>query len=281
MAVFKFDEVDQVVRENDNKINFLKLQDDGWYAELRFMYGPGEMFECQTVHNVSEDPRKPRYVSCLRGLNEPLDSCPLCAKGSKINAQFFIPVFVEAIISNIRGEETRQEVNQVMLFQRGSTFKGSLQTVLRYVQPTQQPIVNSLFRLVRNGKAGNQQTTYSVEYIRTDNVGLQQLPPKPEILGSYILPKLTYQEMMDKYVNGVNTAPAAANVAPAIQPRTINANTFAGNTVVTMGQTAAPSATPNNFGTTPTAGFSGNNGFVPINTNQAPVQAPNIGNAPF
>ena len=90
MAVFKFDEVDQVVRENDNKINFLKLQDDGWYAELRFMYGPGEMFECQTVHNVSEDPRKPRYVSCLRGLNEPLDSCPLCAKGSKINAQFFL-----------------------------------------------------------------------------------------------------------------------------------------------------------------------------------------------
>ena len=114
MAVFKFDEVDQVVRENDNKIYFLKLQDDGWYAELRFMYGPGEMFECQTVHNVSEDPRKPRYVSCLRGLNEPLDSCPLCAKGSKINAQFFIPVFVEAIISNIRGEETRQEVNQVI-----------------------------------------------------------------------------------------------------------------------------------------------------------------------
>ena len=72
MAVFKFDEVDQFVNEgSDNKINFLKLQDDGWYAKVRFMYGPGEIFEGVTVHNVSEDPRKPRFVPCLRGVNEP------------------------------------------------------------------------------------------------------------------------------------------------------------------------------------------------------------------
>ena len=270
MAGFKFDEVDQFVQENDSKINFLKLQDDGWYAEVRFMYGPGEIFEGQTVHNVSEDPKRPRYVPCLRGLNEPLESCPLCASGSKINAQFFIPVFVHAIVSNLRGVESRQEVNQVMLFQRGSTFKGALQAVIRNTNGTGKPIVSSVFRLVRNGKAGDQKTNYSVEYVGTDDTTLEQLPQRPEILGSYILPKVDYQTMVEKYVNKTSTSTPAA----AVQPRTLNANMFAGNTVVTGGVTT-------NVPPTPTVG-----GFQPINTNQAPVQAPSIGSpstggAPF
>lgn len=260
MASFKFDEVDQLVQESDNKINFLKLQDDGWYAEVRFMYGPGEIFGAETVHNVSDDPRKPRYIPCLRGLNEPLETCPLCVNGSPVKAQYFIPVYVLAIVSNLRGAETRTEVNKVMLFQRGTTFKGQLQSVIRYTQGTGKPIVSSVFRLVRSGKAGDQGTQYMVEYVGTDNTTLEELPQRPEILGSYILPKVDYQTMLDKYVNKTPTP------ASGIQPRTLNTGMFAGNTVV---------------GSTPTP--ANNGGFQPINANQAPSQAPNIGNgtAPF
>lgn len=271
MAGFKFDEVDQFVQESDNKINFLKLQDDGWYADVRFMYGPGEIFEGQTVHNVSDDPKKPRYVPCLRGLNDPLETCPLCASGSKINAQFFIPVFVISITSNLRGVTSTQQVNQVMLFQKGSSFKGALQAVVRNTQGKGNAIVNSVFRIVRNGKAGDPKTTYFTEYVNTDNVGLEQLPPRPEILGSYILPKVDYNTMIEKYINKTD-ATSQQTVPSMVTPRTLNANTFAGNTVV--------NTVPN----IPNPGVQSTNNFQPINTNQAPVQAPTIGqtgSAPF
>ena len=44
-----------------------------------------------------------------------------------------------------------------------------------------------------------------VEYVGRDNTSLEQLPKKPEILGSYILPNIDYNTMVDKYINGVNT----------------------------------------------------------------------------
>lgn len=264
MAVFKFDEVEQFVQDNnENKINFLKLQDDGWYAKVRFMYGPGEIFEGITVHNVSEDPRKLRYVPCLRGVNEPLESCPLCANGSKVVAQFFIPLYVHSIVSVTRGVESEQPVNQVMLFQRGTTFKGALQSVVRQTQTSGKPIVSSVFNLVRNGKQGDMKTTYSVEYCGTDDTTIESLPPKPQVYGSYLLPDLDYNTMMEKYVNN---SPAAA--APSIQPRTLSAATFGNNTVVSSAMPSMP-----NVAVPP---------VQPMNTNQAPVQAPNISNnVPF
>lgn len=264
MAGFNFDQAEQFVQESDNKINFLKLQDDGWYAKVRFMYGPGEVFRGETVHNVSEDPKKPKYVPCLREAGQPLESCPLCAKGAKIMAQFFIPVYVISIVSNIRGAEQEQPIGQVMLFQRGTTFSGPIKSVVRQAQAQNKPIVSCVFNLVRNGKAGDQKTNYSVELIGVDDTTLEQLPPRPEILGSYILPKVDYQTMVEKYIN--KTEQAVQTTKPAdIQPRTLNANTFAGNTVgfgqtTTVQQTAPAFNQPMN------------------NTNQAPVQAPTIGN---
>ena len=192
MANFNFDQVDQVENtSNDNKITFLKLQDDGWYAKVRFMYGPGESFAGQTVHNVSEDPKRPKYVPCLREIGQPLDTCPLCKNGSKVVAQFFIPVYVISIISNVRGVQQEEPINQVMLFQRGTTFKGSIGSVIQQSQMVQKPIVSCIFNLVRNGKAVYQKTHYSVELAGHDNTTLDQLPPRPEILGSYILPNIT------------------------------------------------------------------------------------------
>lgn len=272
MAGFNFDEVEQYVQESSSgeRLTFLKLQDDGYYANLRFMYGPNETFQAQTVHNVSSDPRKPKWVPCLRGLKDPLEACPLCANGYKFAVQFFIPVYVHSIVSMIRGVPQEEQVNQVMILQKGTMFRGALQSVMRYTQPTNKPIVSSVFRLVRNGRADDQKTTYLVEYVSTDDVTLENLPERPQILGSYILPNLDYNTMMEKYINNKSTP---SNVASAIQPRTVNMNTFAGNSVVNSPNMTNVSSTPL---VTPSQ-------FQPINTNQAPVQVPNIGSngAPF
>ena len=263
MAGFNFDQVEKFTERNDNKINFLKLEDNGWYAKVRFMYGEGEMFRGETVHNVSEDPKRPRYVSCLREEGQPVDVCPLCQAGSKIQVQFYVPVYVQSIVTKINGIENEQQVGQVMIFQRGTTFTGAIQTVLRYAADTKQPIVNSLFRLVRNGARNAQGTTYSVEYIGTDNVTLEMLPPRPEVVGSYILPKYDAAKMIEKYINKTPATPQAApaGIPQGIQPRQgISASTFVGGSTYT-----APAAAPS---------FN-----QPMNNaNQAPLQAPQIGN---
>ena len=125
--------------------------------------------------------------------------------------------------------------------------------------------------MVRNGKNGDQKTTYSVELVGTDDTTIEQLPPKPQVLGSYILPNKTAEQMINDYINAADgvattqntqvqqqTTPVQQAVAQsATTPRTLNMNTFAGNTVV------------------------GGNNF-----NQAPVQQPQIGgnmsgNVPF
>ena len=259
MAGFDFNQVDQFVQENDSKIEFLKLQDDGWYAKVRFMYGQGEIFRGETVHNVSEDPTKPRYVACLREEGQPVDACPLCASGAKLTAQFYLPVYVQSIVANINGREEERPVGRVQLFQRGATFKGQLQAVLRNA-PSDKPIVSSMFRIVRNGKARDPKTTYTVEFMGADDVTLENLAPRPQIVGSYILPKLTPQEMTDKYINKtVSTQPEG------IQPRIVNANTFnnAG-----FGQPAPQVQVKPVFN-------------QPMNNaNQAPVTAPQIGVTP-
>lgn len=267
MAVFRFDEADKFIQEESGKISFLKLQDDGWYAKVRFMYGPNETFEGHAVHNVSEDPRRPHYVPCLRQLGQPLDSCPLCANGYKVSGQFFIPVYVHSIVSNVRGVEQEEMVNKVMLFQRGTTFQGTIKSIIRQTSSTGKPIVSSVFNLVRSGKSGDMKTSYSAEFVGADDTTLEQLPPVPQVLGSFILPDLTYEEMVEKYVN--KTAPATPAAPAGIVPRTLSANTFAGNTVV-----AAPAAAP----AAPQMTMPAQPMYQqPVqNSNQAPVQAPEI-----
>lgn len=256
MAGFNFNEVENFVpqRESSNsfgngtKIKFLKLEDDGWYANVRFMYGEGETFRGETVHNTAEQGQMPKYVPCLREPGQPLDVCPLCAAGSKVVGQYFMPVYVISIVKNIRGQEEEVPVNDVMLFQRGTTFQGAINAVIRNADGN--AIVNTIFRIVRNGKKGAQGTTYTVEKVKTDTTGLSDLPERPQILGSYILPDVDAQKMTEKYINKTSTSSTMGT-----QPRTVSANTFTGNTVV-----------------------GGYNQAVP--PTQVPVQAPSITGKP-
>ena len=280
MAGFDFNKLDSFVQQNNNrdKINFLNLKDDGWYAKVRFMYGPDETFRFEAVHDISENPKKPKYITCLREEGQPIDVCPLCANGYKTKAQFYLPVYVQSIVSVINGIEQEQPIGQVMIFQRGATFKTMLQSILRVTHPTGKPIVSSMFRLVRSGKEGSQDTSYMVEYMGTDDVTLEQLPPRPEVVGSYILPKLTAEEMTEKYINksksaNVSTSTPNNTFNGGIQPRTVNMNTFTGNSVG-FGQPTQNTVTVN---ANTNANANTFNQPMNTNTNQAPNQAPTIG----
>lgn len=220
MAVFNFDQVDQYEDSISQRasFNFFKLPENRWQAKVRFMYGPGESFQGYIVHNVSQDPKKPKYVECLRELGDPLDKCPLCQAGLSTNIQYYLPLYVLSITKVINGQlQPEEPVNQIMIFQRGKMFKGALDSAIRQSGGT--PLVNNVFNIVRNGNNGDQQTTYSVEFVTRDNTTLESLGERPEAKGSYILPELGYDELL-KYVPGNNATPQG------VVPRTVNANPY-------------------------------------------------------
>lgn len=232
MAVFDFNQIDNYVQDKSGSIPFFSLKDDGWYANVRFMYDAGENFQCNSVHNISTDPKKSKYVPCLRNLGDPLDVCPLCAKGNSPVAQFYLPLYVISITKVINGvAQTPEPINQAMLFQRGKTFQGAVQSAIRQSNGT--PIVSNIFRIVRSGKPNDPGTSYLLEWVERDETTLAQLPERIEALGTYILPNITRDEMIAKYMN-----PSAQPQAQpqGIMPRTVSANTFGQNTVVQSGQ---------------------------------------------
>lgn len=198
MAVFDFNQADQYV-EKASGINFLKLEDDGWQAKIRFMYGANEIPQGYTVHKVTTKDNKVKFIPCLRELNQPIDTCPLCKSGNAYQVQFFLPVYVISLTKCIDGVlQAEEQINQPMVFQRGKTFQGAIQSAIR--QSKGQPLVNTVFNLVRNGKARSKDTTYSVEYFNTDNTTLENLPPRIDIVGSNIVPNVTYEAMFE-YIN--------------------------------------------------------------------------------
>lgn len=219
MAVFNFDQVNEYVQNEGNGLSFLKLQDDGWQAKVRFMYGPGETFQGYSVHNVSGEQMKSKFIPCLREVGQPLDVCPLCKAGVPLQAQFFIPVFVISITKCINGVlQPEEAVNQVMIFQRGKTFQGSLASAVR--QTGGSPLVNNVFNIVRNGKAKDPKTTYIVEFVNRDSTTLESLGERPQVFGSPILPDVKYEEM-GQYL------PQNTGMPQGVMPRTVAANPYA------------------------------------------------------
>lgn len=71
-----------------SKVGYFKL-DAGKDAIVRFDYETSKDFNLVTVHNVKVG-NAYRKVSCLRDSGkEPLEKCPLCAKGEKVSTRFF------------------------------------------------------------------------------------------------------------------------------------------------------------------------------------------------
>ena len=71
-----------------SKVGYFRI-DDGHEEIVRFNYSSPKEFDIITIHSVKVGD-KYRKVSCLRtDGREPLENCPLCAKGDKVNSRFF------------------------------------------------------------------------------------------------------------------------------------------------------------------------------------------------
>lgn len=90
MSQISYEDVKETnANNNSDGVGFFTLKNDGEEAIVRIMCDNIRDLEIFTVHPISIN-GKFRQVSCIRDPREPLEHCPLCLNGEKVQQQCFI-----------------------------------------------------------------------------------------------------------------------------------------------------------------------------------------------
>lgn len=155
MARFNIDEAKNYGGGNSS---FFSLKEDKATANVRFLINDINDLYGVTVHEVDDNGNK-YDVECLRAYNEPVDNCPLCAAGYKVDTKLFIPLYNE--------NEQRSQV-----WTRGKAYFEKLDGFCaRY-----NPLVSTPFEIERHGKKGDTNTSYEMFPGRPDKSTIQDFP---------------------------------------------------------------------------------------------------------
>lgn len=155
MARFNFEDADNYGAQ---KNNYFSLKDDRDTAVIRFLYNDINDITGVATHEIEVDGKR-MDVECLRAYNEPVDKCPLCADGYKVNAKMFIPVYDE------NSKESK-------IWTRGKTFFNKLSGLcMRH-----KPLVSTPFEVERHGKKGDTSTSYEMYPLTADGAKIEDFP---------------------------------------------------------------------------------------------------------
>ena len=155
MSRFSYEDADNYGAQ---KNNYFTLKDDGDTAKIRFLYNNMDDIEGVAVHEIEVNGKR-MDVECLRSYNEPVEKCPLCADGRKVNAKLFIPIYDE-------------DSKESKIWTRGRTFFQKLSSLCSHFNP----LVSTIFEVERIGKKGDTSTTYETYNTKSDNAKVEDFP---------------------------------------------------------------------------------------------------------
>ena len=182
-------------------VGFFTLRNDNDEAIVRFMCDSIDDFEILTVHDI-QIAGKFRKVNCIRDFNDPIDKCPLCASGTKINQRFFIKM--------IQYDKTTDAAGNVVITPKAMIWERSTQyaKTLKSYLDNYGPLSDIICKIIRHGKAGDMQTTYEIvpnlnKTIYRDEVYVKDV----NIFGDFtafgtIVMDRTYDEIMQFQMTG-------------------------------------------------------------------------------
>lgn len=162
MAKVNFNNVDEIEAQTQGNggpgsdVGFFTLRNDNDEAVVRFMCDSTDDFEILTVHDVQIG-SKYRKVNCIRDPREPLDNCPLCKSGARINNRFFIKLLQYDKVTDPTTGVVRV-VPKAMMWERSTAYAKTLKSYL----DNYGPLSDIICKIIRHGKAGDMQTTYEI-----------------------------------------------------------------------------------------------------------------------
>lgn len=140
---------------NDEKYgNFFRLQNDGDYADVVFLYrGTQDVMMADTHYIKSSD--YSGYVTCCGN-----KGCPACGNGIRIQPKLFVPLFV------LNTTDASGITNRIQFWDRTTRFQPQLlQDVFRaYPNPSE-----FIFRITRHGVPRSVDTVYEIRAIQPNS----------------------------------------------------------------------------------------------------------------
>ena len=213
MSQITFDQIS--VNDSSNtgfNVGFFNLKNDGDEAIVRIMHDSTASFDLVTTHPIRLGD-KYRRVNCIRDPREPLDNCPMCKSGSKIQQRMYIH-----LIQYVRDEQGKI-IPQAKIWERSASYAVTIKNLI----DEYGPLSDCIFKIRRNGKAGSMDTTYNILY-GNPQVYRNEEYPKDEslfkdykVLGTAVLNK-NFEELSEFLATGEfpQTPKAVANAEPEL-----------------------------------------------------------------
>jgi hypothetical protein len=169
MANFSYSDYQNVIAKaqsnegSSTKIGFFKMKNDKDEALVRFNVSSLESLQFATVHQLGAA-QKWMKVSCLNPVGSYYDSCPLCAAvsaGAKDIGKASKKVYVQMMVAYKDNATGQFSAAIPVIWERPAGFSREIANLLK----DYGDLTGRVFKVTRNGVAGNMQTTYSISYI--------------------------------------------------------------------------------------------------------------------
>ena len=225
MAKISIDAIQDTSTSTGNKLPLFALKNHGEEALVRIMHDTVESFEIVTTHKVQVGQRY-RNVNCLRDPHQPLDVCPLCKAGSKLQQRIYIHMLRYTV--NAQGQI---EVTPCVWDRPAGSYATKLKTLLN----NYGPLSEVLFKVQRNGAAGSKDTTYELFMAPPANYNPNNYPKQDDAFKDYMA---VGSIVLDKDANEMYQYLATGSF-PQSNANTVNANMYPANPVATPNPVAA------------------------------------------
>lgn len=284
MGQIDFNSFKQQVQSNNSgagadrgpRVGFFALKQDKEQAIVRFLVDGPEDLEIFAGHRIAIGNGR-RLVNCLREVGGPIDACPLCVAGERLEYKVFI-----RMIEYVKGEDGTI-IPRARVWERPASYSNTISNLLEEYGPLSEHI----FKITRNGAPGVRGTTYDITYGRPVVYPPELYPKDTSAFEGYsVLGTAVLNYDREKLLELAETDPGAAQspsyttpspevVTPQAAPRAtvpeVAQTTPAGTTPATGSYTAGRFNVPSAPRTAPVA--PAQSGAYPAQTG-AGVEAP-------
>ena len=133
------------------KVGFFSLKNDGDEAIVRIMHDDPSTFDICAIHPYQVN-GKFRNINCIRDPREEVEKCPLCEAGVRLQYKIFIHLI------EYDKDERGNIIPTPKVWERSMAYADQLKDyIIEY-----GPLSDMIFKIKRSGKAGSQNTTYTI-----------------------------------------------------------------------------------------------------------------------
>ena len=211
MAKINFEQINSNNDSGTFQVGFFNLKNNGDEAIVRIMHDSVDSFDLVTTHPIQVG-NKYRRVNCIRDPRDPMDNCPLCKSGVKVQQRFYIHLIQYV------NDEQGNIVPQAKIWERSASYAVTIKNLI----DEYGTLSDYIFKIRRNGEAGSMNTTYSIIF-GNPQVYKPEFYPKDDslfdgysVVGSAVMDK-SFDELAEFVATGEFPASQQVNNRPPVE----------------------------------------------------------------